>query len=278
MFKKFLPLMLTLSIIIPFFTQTSVFAADPCKTEKDLYGEQSDEFKKCQQRHQAEADVSGSVFSGSCREILGLTSWDCGVENINDEESLKNGIWQIAANIAADITVIAAYLVLGYVIYGGYLYIFSTGEPGKAASGKKTLTQAFIGLAIVMSAYLIMSSIRFALLGANNSFSNCATQECINPTDLVTNAIQWVIGIAGVVAAIFVVYGGISYATSSGDPTKLQKAKQTIIYALIGMIIVGLAEIITGFVSGIIRNADQNAASSNQQIIASKEYHEIKTI
>lgn len=228
------------------------------------------------------AYAAKTVFDGrdgaACQGFLGLTSWDCGV-NISDEDSLKAGILQIAANVATDITIIAAYLVIGFVIYGGYLYMFSYGDPNKAASGKKTLTNAFIGLAIVMSAYLILSTIRFALLGAGGKFNCDLLSEtgagCVNANDVVTHAIQWFIAIAGVVAVIFVVYGAISYITSSGDPTKLQKAKQSIIYALIGLAIVALAEAITAFVSGMIRDAN-NAASYTNQTIISKELHEIK--
>ncbi len=213
----------------------------------------------------------------ACPIFLGLTSWDCGVD-ITDEASLKSGIWTIAANVATDITVIAAYLVLGYVIYGGYLYMLSNGDPGKVATGKKAIIHAFIGLAIVMSAYIILNAIRIALIG-NSSFSQCdlATGTgCVDANDLVTSAIQWIIGIAGVVAVIFVVYGGISYTTSSGDPSKLQKAKQTILYALIGLIVVALSELITAFVSNTIRNANNNTAPSSyyNQIIISKEVNE----
>lgn len=197
------------------------------------------------------------AFTGSCETLLGMTSWDCNV-NITNEDSLKSGIWQIVANVATDITVIAAYLVLGYVIYGGYLYVFSGGDPGKVATGRKTLSQAFIGLAIVMLAYVIMSSIRFALLGSSGAFS-CnileGTGNCIDPKEVIERAIQWVIGMVGVVSAIFVVYGGISYSTSAGDPGKLQKAKNMILYSLIGLIIVALSEIIVAFVTEIIKNA-----------------------
>ena len=73
---------------------------------------------------------------------------------------------------------------------------------------------------------------------------------------MVTNLIQWVIGIAGIVAAVFIVIGAIGYLSSAGDPNKLKKAKDTIMYALIGLAIVGLAEVITAFVSSTIRNAN----------------------
>lgn len=204
---------------------------------------------------------------GNCGGFLGLVSWDCGLaSDISDEDGLKSETWKIAANIATDITIIAAYLVLGYVIYGGYLYTFSGGDPGKVATGKKALSQAFIGLAIVMLAYVIMSSIRFALLGTSGTLGNCMTittadgkttvsGNCTSATDVIGGAIQWFVAIAGIVSAIFVVYGGISYATSAGDPGKLQKAKSMIIYALIGLAIVALAEIITAFVTNIIKDA-----------------------
>lgn len=197
---------------------------------------------------------SPPVFNGNCYSFGGLVSWSCNV-SISDQESLKTGIWTIIANIATDITIIAAYLVIGYVIYGGYLYISSGGDPGKVANGKKTLTQAFIGLGIVLLANVILNSIRAAFGVSFSDSVNCATSACADPGTIVTNAIQWIIGVAGIVAAVFVVVGGISYATSAGDPGKLQKAKQTIIYALIGLIIVALAEIITAFVTNIIKDA-----------------------
>lgn len=216
---------------------------------------------------------SNSYVDSTCNYILGLTSWNCGVD-IHDEESLKTGIWTIVTNVAIDITVVAAYLVLGYVIYGGYLYMFSDGDTSKVASGKKTLNHAFIGLAIVMSANVIMSTIRFALLGTNGALTDCARSSCVNPNDLVINLIQWVIGIAGVVAAIFIVQGAIAYITSTGDPGKLQKAKNTITYALIGLAIVALAEIITAFVSNMIRQANNGTALLPSATIISKELHE----
>ncbi len=223
---------------------------------------------------QAAKNQNANRELGDCSYFLGLTSWDCNV-NISNEETLKSGIWQIAANVATDITVIAAYLVIGYVIYGGYLYIFSGGEANKVATGKKALYQAFLGLAIVMSANIIMTGIRVALVGSSGNIGSCASSGgCVDPGTMVTNAIQWVIAISGIISAIFVVYGGISYTTSAGDPNKLQKAKSMITYALIGLAIVALAEVITAFVSSQIRQANENAYI-NQTIVSKEVYEKI---
>lgn len=221
--------------------------------------------------------ASGNVDSNgeSCekRSFAGLVPWDCNVTNTTSQDNLKQNIWVIAANILSDISIVAAYLVLGYVIYGGYLYTFSSGDPNKIAIAKKTLSQAFIGLAIVMLATVILNTFRIAL-GVNFS-ENCAANSCTDPANMISSFIQWVIAVAGVTSIIFVVYGGISYISSAGDPPKLQKAKTMITYALIGLVIVALSEIITAFVTNMINDAKE-AGFTNQTII-SKEVHEKNT-
>ena len=210
---------------------------------------------------------------GSCRSLLGMISWDCNVPLLNggniNQDSLGSSIWTIAANVATDITVIAAYLVIGYIIYGGYLYIFSAGDTGKAMSGKKAIHQALMGLAIVISANVILNSLRIALVGATGSFSaDCiTTSKCVDPSTMVQSAFSWVIGISGIISAAFMVYAGITYTTSRGDANKVQSAKQIITYALIGMIIVTLAELIVIFASDIINNANDEGMYVNQLLI-----------
>lgn len=215
---------------------------------------------------------------GVCTEedyLLGLSPWDCGIDNSwPDDKTATNNIWIIVGNVSNDLVVIAAYLVLGYVIYGGYLYMFASGDPTKTANGKKTLTRAFIGLAIVMAAKIIVNTLHIVLIGqGNNGFQEDCTinGNCTDPTMLVNNLIGWVIGISGLVAAVFIVIGAVSYITSSGDSAKLQKAKNTIIYALIGLAIVGLAQIITNIVSNVIND---NTSYVNSTLIAKEQKYE----
>lgn len=75
-------------------------------------------------------------------------------------------------------------------------------------------------------------------------------------TDLksdITGVINAVIGVLGIVAVIVIILGGIQYMTSTGDAGKVKKAKDTILYGVIGLIIVALAFAIVNFViSGIL--------------------------
>ncbi|MCU0667240.1 MAG: pilin [Patescibacteria group bacterium] len=56
---------------------------------------------------------------------------------------------------------------------------------------------------------------------------------------------SWLIGIASV---IMIMVGGFKYVTSGGDSSKTKTAKDTILYAIIGLIIVVLAQSIVWFV------------------------------
>lgn len=70
------------------------------------------------------------------------------------------------------------------------------------------------------------------------------------------NVINAIILVIGIVAVVFIVYGGIQYILSSGDPGKTKKAKDTILYACIGLIVAALAYAIANFAIGIVNNSN----------------------
>lgn len=56
--------------------------------------------------------------------------------------------------------------------------------------------------------------------------------------------------ITGAIAVMMVVIGGIKYASSQGDAQATAKAKNTVIYALVGLALSIFATAIVGFISG----------------------------
>ena len=72
--------------------------------------------------------------------------------------------------------------------------------------------------------------------------------------DAIINILNAVIGLLGVIAVVVVVIGGFNYMTSGGDPGKVKKAKDTILYGLIGMVVCVLAAAIVNFVVGALLN------------------------
>jgi heme O synthase-like polyprenyltransferase len=56
--------------------------------------------------------------------------------------------------------------------------------------------------------------------------------------------------VAGIVAVIVIIIAGYTYTTSSGDAGAIKKAKNMILYSVIGIVVIGLAFVITQFVAG----------------------------
>lgn len=54
--------------------------------------------------------------------------------------------------------------------------------------------------------------------------------------------------IVGVIAVIMIIIGGLRYITSGGDSNNISGAKNTIIYAVIGLVVVAMAQVIVKFV------------------------------
>jgi hypothetical protein len=95
--------------------------------------------------------------------------------------------------------------------------------------------------------------------GANlNLAGGVDSQTCRNVTqntgddanDLVATIINIFSIIVGVVSVIMIIYGGFRYITSGGESSNITAAKNTILYAIIGLVIVALAQFIVKFVLG----------------------------
>ena len=66
--------------------------------------------------------------------------------------------------------------------------------------------------------------------------------------DKIAKVINLLSVIVGVIAVIMIIVGGFRYITSGGKQESVTSAKNTILYAIIGLIIVALAQIIVKFV------------------------------
>lgn len=67
----------------------------------------------------------------------------------------------------------------------------------------------------------------------------------------IQSVIQVLVTLSGLVAAGFIVWGGIGYITSSGNPEALEKSKKTILYSAIGLVLVLGAFVISNVVSDL---------------------------
>jgi len=89
--------------------------------------------------------------------------------------------------------------------------------------------------------------------------SGSCTPDPTAGQDKLNNIIRLVINIfsliVGVVSIIMIIIGGLRYITSGGESSNISSAKNTIIYAIIGLVIVALAQFIVHFVLGRVTAA-----------------------
>lgn len=90
------------------------------------------------------------------------------------------------------------------------------------------------------------AQLQFEQDAACGAIDTGATSDDVN--NVITLAINIISIIVGVVAVIMIVFGGFKYITSNGDSGAVSGAKNTILYAIIGLIVVALAQIIVRFV------------------------------
>lgn len=67
---------------------------------------------------------------------------------------------------------------------------------------------------------------------------------------VLTNGLNLLYTVAGIIAVLVIIIAGYTYVTSQGDSSAVTKAKNQILYAVIGLIIIFLAFAITWFVIG----------------------------
>jgi hypothetical protein len=86
---------------------------------------------------------------------------------------------------------------------------------------------------------------------AGETGSTCATppadagSKLNNILTLVVNIFSLIVG---VVAVVMIIVGGLRYITSGGESSNVSTAKNTIIYAVVGLVVVALAQFIVHFV------------------------------
>jgi hypothetical protein len=103
------------------------------------------------------------------------------------------------------------------------------------------------GLSVVVPA---IGAYAATVPGGNIDIDNVAGSAKTDLMPVVTLIINAIIGVVGLVAVIMIILGGVKYTTSSGDATKVSNAKNTIMYGIVGLIIVVLAFAIVNFVIG----------------------------
>lgn len=194
--------------------------------------------------------VSALAATGPCPQngIFGIPPWykylEC-EDNVPQVESAgPNGpedIWLIVAAVLEAMMRIGSFLAIIYIMWAGYVYITSAGAPDKTAQARKQIINAVAGLAITIVASAVVNQAVGILKPSGNAVADTAT---------IIQGLRMAYAIGGGLAVVMIVIGGLKFITATGDPSGITSARNTIIYALIGLVVVLLASAITSFTIG----------------------------
>jgi len=86
--------------------------------------------------------------------------------------------------------------------------------------------------------------------GVSLTGGSCDEPASGEPTvqDTIETAINILSFVVGIAAVIMIIIGGFRYITSGGESSSVSGAKDTILYAVIGLVIVAMAQAIVRFV------------------------------
>jgi hypothetical protein len=77
--------------------------------------------------------------------------------------------------------------------------------------------------------------------------ANTGKDKITGSDGVIATIFKWVIRLVGILSVIMIMVGGFRYMTSAGDPSGIKGAKDTILYALVGLLIAGFAGLILRF-------------------------------
>jgi len=75
--------------------------------------------------------------------------------------------------------------------------------------------------------------------GSGNSI--CSNDQEQDAGNLITNIINVLLFVIGAIAVVMLIWGGVQYTVSAGDAGRVKKAKDTILYAIVGLVVAFLA-------------------------------------
>ncbi|MBR3135017.1 hypothetical protein IKG54_00415 [Candidatus Saccharibacteria bacterium] len=118
----------------------------------------------------------------------------------------------------------------------------------QTALGISTTATLLAGKVMAAEDSIQQQSVDSARKGAEAARADGMPAELVGVDGVFTNITNTILYVVGVISVIMLIYGGLRYVVSGGDSKKVTDAKNTILYAIIGLIIAILSFAIVNFV------------------------------
>ncbi len=115
-------------------------------------------------------------------------------------------------------------------------------------------------LSLLVLPFVALGTASAQSLNCNDTIANCLDagaqstdegtgEDAASRVDTIIKRVVDIFSVVvGIVAVIMIIIGGLKYITSGGDSGNITSAKNTILYAIVGLIVVVLAQVVVRFV------------------------------
>ena len=135
----------------------------------------------------------------------------------------------------------------------------------------KNYLKLFLPVVVMIGVLMLMGATSVSALTLQEGAEAARCDQC--PRDLfgdagvfkqITNTILYIVGI---IAVVMLIIGGVKYLLSGGDAKKVTDAKNTVLYAIIGLVIAFLAFAIVNFVITALPSSNDRAKSDSTALL-----------
>lgn len=109
-------------------------------------------------------------------------------------------------------------------------------------------------------------------VGGDGHSSGCDSQSANTVNKTIASVINVLSFVVGIAAVVMIIIGGLRYVLSNGDSNNVNAAKNTILYAIIGLVVAVLAQVLVKFVLTKTTSATKSTNTTNQ-----KQVEQVKT-
>jgi hypothetical protein len=176
-----------------------------------------------------------------CEYIEGVKAGDntinCATENL---------FLDFLTPIISFLLILAGGIVVAMIVYGGAQLLLGFGSDGMIQQGKTTILMAILGFVMVLTSQTILTIILEGVSANGAGTSGASTVEGLAVS--INEVLDFIIGVvSGVLTSLFVIViivAGFQLLFAEGKDDKFNRARTAIVWGIIGVIIINLAQVI----------------------------------
>lgn len=175
--------------------------------------------------------LGGEVIGGHCAPTV---NW-------------PGGVWNIALAATDILLHVAGIAAVISLLVSSVMYVTSAGSPDRTKGALDRIISSLVGLAIAGVAAATVKFIGDRLSG-NAPTTVYYNLPKVGGSSSLHTGLNIFFGLIGVIAFLMAVIGGFNYVLSQGNPDKTARARNTLIYAGVGLAVAALAASIVSVV------------------------------